>query len=245
MPKKQTQEDFISDCIEQHKSFYSYQNTIYNGATGTIIVTCPIHGDFTIRANLHRSGAGCQKCSGKYKKTTESFIAEAKLIHGEEFDYSEVVYKNNKTPVKVTCNKGHTTYVIPQNHLNGSKCCVCSGNYRWSQEEFIAKCIAVHNGFYTYEKTKYTGSSDRVTITCSIHGDFVQQAYMHYSGQGCPKCKGHNKTTEDFIVEARQVHGESYDYSKSIYVGSKTKLIVTCKKHGDFEQSPKIGRAHV
>ncbi len=238
MPKKQTQEDFIADCKKQHDSFYDYQNTIYVGATGKIVVTCPIHGDFNIRANLHRTGSGCQKCSGKYKKTTDDFITEAKMVHGDEFDYSQVVYKNNKTSVILTCKQGHTTSVIPQNHLNGTKCSVCSGNYKWSQEEFVNKCAEVHNGFYTYEKTKYVGASDKVIITCQIHGDFVQQAHMHYSGQGCPKCKGHNKTTEEFVTEARRVHGGTYDYSKSVYVGSKRKLMITCREHGDFQQSP-------
>ena len=238
MPKKQTQEDFIADCKEKHEALYDYHKTAYNGATGKITVTCQIHGDFHIQANLHKGGAGCQACSGKLKKTTESFIAEAKLIHGDEFDYSKVIYKNSKTPVALTCKRGHTTNVIPQNHLNGTKCSVCYGHHRWSQEEFVTKCAEVHGGFYTYDKVVYAGASSKVTVTCPIHGDFTQQAHMHYSGQGCSKCKGHNKTTAEFVLEAKEVHGYTYDYSKSVYVGSKANLTINCKEHGDFEQSP-------
>lgn len=36
--------------------------------------------------------------------TTEQFIAKAKLIHGNKYDYSLVSYINNKTPVQIKCN---------------------------------------------------------------------------------------------------------------------------------------------
>jgi hypothetical protein len=45
-----------------------------------------------------------------------------------------------------------------------------------------------------------------------------------------------NSKTEDFIKTANQIHDNKYDYSKVIYINAKTKVIITCKKHGDFEQ---------
>jgi len=45
-------------------------------------------------------------------------------------------------------------------------------------------------------------------------------------------------TTEDFIKKSRTVHGDRFDYSKSIYVSAKTKLTIICRVHGDFEQMP-------
>lgn len=47
-----------------------------------------------------------------------------------------------------------------------------------------------------------------------------------------------NRTTEDFINESKQIHGNLYDYSKSIYVKRKEKVIIKCKKHGEFLQTP-------
>ncbi len=47
-------------------------------------------------------------------------------------------------------------------------------------------------------------------------------------------------TTEEFIKKARKIHGDKYDYSKTEYVNHKTKIIITCKKHGDFKQTPVI-----
>lgn len=45
-------------------------------------------------------------------------------------------------------------------------------------------------------------------------------------------------TKEEFIEKAFKVHGNRYNYDSSVYVNSKTKLIITCKEHGDFMQTP-------
>ena len=46
------------------------------------------------------------------------------------------------------------------------------------------------------------------------------------------------KTTKQFIEEARLVHGDRYDYSKSEYVNATTKVIIVCPIHGEFSQRP-------
>lgn len=43
-------------------------------------------------------------------------------------------------------------------------------------------------------------------------------------------------TTEEFIIKAKAVHGDKYMYDKSVYIGSKIKITITCPHHGDFEQ---------
>lgn len=45
-------------------------------------------------------------------------------------------------------------------------------------------------------------------------------------------------TLEDFIVKSKIKHGEKYDYSKSEYVNSRTKLVIICPFHGEFLQTP-------
>jgi rubrerythrin len=48
------------------------------------------------------------------------------------------------------------------------------------------------------------------------------------------------KTTDTttFIENAIKVHGGRYDYSKAVYVDSKTKITLVCPIHGEFTQSP-------
>ena len=45
-------------------------------------------------------------------------------------------------------------------------------------------------------------------------------------------------TLQEFIDKSNKVHDYLYDYSKSVYTGSDTKLIIICKNHGEFEQRP-------
>jgi uncharacterized C2H2 Zn-finger protein len=47
-----------------------------------------------------------------------------------------------------------------------------------------------------------------------------------------------NKHFVNFIKKSNQVHNNRYDYSKVVYRNSKTKVIITCPVHGDFEQTP-------
>jgi len=63
-------------------------------------------------------------------------------------------------------------------------------------------------------------------------------------GQGCIKCgiiEQHllqRSNTEDFIEKSIKIHGNNYDYSKVNYIKNDIKVIINCKKHGNFEQTP-------
>lgn len=43
-------------------------------------------------------------------------------------------------------------------------------------------------------------------------------------------------TTEDFIKKSREINGDFYDYTKTVYTGSRNNVIITCPIHGDFIQ---------
>lgn len=45
-------------------------------------------------------------------------------------------------------------------------------------------------------------------------------------------------TIEQFIEKAKKVHGDKYDYSKTNYVDSHTKVCIICPEHGEFWQFP-------
>ena len=46
-------------------------------------------------------------------------------------------------------------------------------------------------------------------------------------------------TTEEFIKKAKEVHGDKYNYSKTVYIKNREKIKIICPIHGEFEQSPK------
>lgn len=115
---------------------------------------------------------------------------------------------------------------------------------RLTTTDFIKCARQVHGDKYDYSHTVYTGRHSKLSVVCPIHGCFEQTAGSHLIGRGCPACGKITKadkrrfTVCDFIKNARTVHGDKYDYSKSVYVNSRTRLIITCREHGDFEQSP-------
>lgn len=45
-------------------------------------------------------------------------------------------------------------------------------------------------------------------------------------------------TTEEFVVRARAVHGDVYDYSASKYQTARRKVAIECPAHGTFVQTP-------
>lgn len=66
--------------------------------------------------------------------TTESFIAEAKEIYGERYDYSKVDYKNRDHRIIVTCPVHGDFQVYAREHLDGKGCPKCEKG-----EKFVAK----------------------------------------------------------------------------------------------------------
>lgn len=47
-------------------------------------------------------------------------------------------------------------------------------------------------------------------------------------------------TNEDFIEMGKNIHNNEYSYEKTVLVNTKTPVIVTCSKHGDFEVIPSV-----
>ena len=169
------------------------------------------------------------------KMTNSEFIAKARKIHNEKYDYSKVEYINNRTKVCIICPIHGEFWQTPNAHLNGQDCPKCKGKIKLTLEKFIEKAKKVHGDKYDYSKVEYINNHTKVCIICPIHGEFWQTPQHHLKGVGCPKCYGNfRKTTEQFIEEARKVHGDKYDYSKVEYVNATTKVRIICPKHGEF-----------
>lgn len=49
---------------------------------------------------------------------------------------------------------------------------------------------------------------------------------------------GNIMTEEQFLTKIKKVHGNTYDYSKTIYTGSANKITITCPIHGGCEEMP-------
>lgn len=120
--------------------------------------------------------------------TQEEYINKAISAHGYKYDYSKTVYTKAHNLVTITCPIHGDFTQKACNHINARQgCAKCSGNVL-THDKFIKKCSEVHTNFYNYNKTSYIKAHSKVTITCPIHGDFEQKAYVHLQGHKCPEC---------------------------------------------------------
>lgn len=186
------------------------------------------------------------------RKSKEQFIEDAKQVHGEKYDYSKVDYVNNYTKVCIICPEHGEFWQIPNNHINFKRGCPKCGlkqrikTQTSNKETFVENANKLHRGKYDYSKVDYVNNHTKVCIICPEHGEFWQTPNSHLSGQNCPVCGNlmRSKKTafskEEFVLKAKLVHGEKYDYSKVDYINISTKICIICPKHGEFWQEPRL-----
>lgn len=254
--KAYTTEFFIERAKNVYGDKYVYDHTKYVNTEIPVIVTCPNHGDFQIRPLKFLKGRECQKCKTKtirttHRLTTEQFIENSKLVHGDKYDYSKSNYINQKTKVIVICPKHGEFEIVPNYHLSDKCGCKLCGKESikektsYTAEYFIKQAIEIHGNKYCYSQVNYVDSKTKVELICHKHGSFFITPLHHINSKsGCNKCgieknsisKSYNQ--EKFIKKAKNIHIDKYDYSKSIYINSKEKITIICKKHGKFTQQP-------
>jgi hypothetical protein len=117
---------------------------------------------------------------------------------------------------------------------------------RYGYDYFIEKAREVHGDRYDYSQIDYVDMSTKVNIVCPVHGVFSQTPNSHVTEKrNCPKCsfeataKKLSGNKDDFILRAKETHGDKYDYSEVDYVNSQTKVTIGCPIHGKFHQTPK------
>ena len=181
------------------------------------------------------------------KKNKEIFIEEAKKIHGDNYDYSNVVYVNTHTHVTIVCKKcGNKFQQTPHSHLQGSKCPFCSHrSFKYTVDEVKYIIKSKYNNFYNTELiTNYKDNKQKLPLICPKHGYFESCLNDLNNGHACQLCgkeKNHSstrKTKEQFVNESVEIHGNKYDYSKVEYKNAITKTCIICPEHGEFWQTP-------
>jgi hypothetical protein len=192
VPSRNT-EQFIKAAKKKHGDTYIYDAVKYKNSTTKVSIICRVHGEFTQTPPIHLKGSGCNKCAldraaQTNKLSRAEFIDKCNKAHGNYYIYDNTVYTNSKSKIAIICPEHGEFWQIASNHVNGGGCSQCTTNPSYDTTEFIRRATTVHNNTYMYDKTVYTKSSDKVTITCKIHGEFSQRASAHLLGQGCPMC---------------------------------------------------------
>lgn len=187
----------------------------------------------------------------------QNFINKSNSLHGNKYNYSKTIYKNCYTKVTIIC-KDHGEFVQrPKDHIRSkglhTGCPKCGDikaaiSRTKSTEYFLEKAKESHGDKFDYSKVDYKNIHTNVKIICKKHSLEFEVTPSNFISNihNCPECfKEKNSTiritNKEFIEECNKVHNNLYDYSKTKYCGAFEKVIIICKKHGEFYQS---GDAH-
>jgi len=192
MAKQITTEEFIKKSRKKYSSRYDYSKIDYINNHTKIEIICHNHGSFFQTPRNHLRYSGCPICFGKL--IINEFIKNARCIHDDLYDYSNVEYQiNNKQKVEIVCKK-HGSFIQRKSaHLLGNGCHKCAteksaNKQRKTIECFIKESILQHGEKYNYSNSVYINKSTKIEIICPNHGSFFQRPNDHIMGRGCRKC---------------------------------------------------------
>lgn len=183
-------------------------------------------------------------------KDLETFIIKAREVHGEQYDYSLVVYTRARDKVDIRCIKHDLVFrQTPNSHTSAKQGCPkcakekTSSTFKKSRQYYIDRANEQFNHFYDYSLIpEEPFAKEKVKIVCPTHGIFEKQLSAHVHGAGCPVCSKKVQSfksrlpQQDYIERAISVHGNRYDYSLTEYAGKGKYIKIICKIHGVFEQ---------
>lgn len=149
-------------------------------------------------------------------------------------------YENSYTKMHVKCLiDGYEWYSTSGNLIAGNGCRVCAKNYTPTFEEF--KSDILHKYYDKYKnlnfiKESYKTISNYMIVENQYGACWIKPEKMKI---------GRTPTIESalcpnlyFKNQAKEIHGNKYDYSKVEYNGSRVDVIIICKEHGEFLQKP-------
>lgn len=190
-----------------------------------------------------------------FKHSLEKVIKRFKSKHENKFDYSNVVYDGDRSPIEIKCIKhNHTFTSTPELHKisasGGCKFCLVevkqnASTTRKPLDKVITEFISIYGNYYDYSKIHitYQNAHSKIEIICPKHGSFTTSPNIHYKS-GCNKCGDESRVKKIsgdnnyFISKSVEEHGDTYDYSLVNYINYNTPVDIICSKHGVFSQHP-------
>ena len=160
------------------------------------------------------------------KLTTKEVIRRAKVIHGDNLDYSETVYVDYYTPIIIKCNTCNSTNTIrttihigntPSTQKGCRTCAIAkrSAARKKPLDTLILEYTTKHPGkyIYCYDADSYIGTLGDIQLKClRCSTVFTQNVKSHGAGKGCSKCaqKGIDYSKPTMLYYISINNGEYY-----------------------------------
>ncbi len=189
---------------------------------------------------------GCKQCALDINSLNgNELIICLNEIYNGKYEYLEIdldkIYKTRDF-INIYCSKHKYTWssTVNSHKLQNKGCYHCGyESNRYTHDEFINKLLEKHGDKYYLDEIEYTKHNEDVILTCKAYNHrFLQKPYNILRGYGCKQCTiiSQTKTTKEFIKQAKNIHNNSYDYIFTNYKNALSKIVITCKIHGNFEQ---------
>ena len=134
-------EIFLASANNLHDNKYTYDLSTFVNTSSSLVITCPIHGEFIQAVRDHIFGCGCQKCAAVSMSVgLDEFIRRSVEAHGYKYDYSLVDYTKSSSKVTIICPDHGKFEQLAASHMNGNKCFECSADLRhWNYKAYCDK----------------------------------------------------------------------------------------------------------
>lgn len=157
------------------------------------------------------------------KKIKHSIQEVRENFEKEGYTLLSTEYKNNFTPIKFICHKGHTGSILYKNWIKGMRCHNCTIESLRLSEDFVRNELE-KEGFKLL--SKYINSSKKIEFECP-NGHRHNIPFRDWQrGQRCGKCSKVTKYDYEFVKE--QFDKEDYKLLSDKYINNKSKLEFEC-----------------
>lgn len=95
-----------------------------------------------------------------------------------------------------------------------------------TKEEFIQDARKVHGYKYLYDNVDYSTGTNKISITCREHGDFLQLPNTHLNGCGCPICYRFNPVQEKKIAKFLRQYTKVIRNDRTILGGKEIDIVL-------------------
>ena len=196
MVKKKTTKEFVEEAITIHNDKYNYDKVNYINIDTPVKIYCNSCNVYFIQSPYGhiKAETPCKECRkmDKFRGSKDQLLEKCKLIHNDNYDYSQVNYITIEDKVDIFCKKCNKYFSQEAySHMNGSGCANCAtknraDNSRKTIEKFILEAKLVHGNKYSYDNVNYITNCTKISIFCNTcHNYFLQTPNNHIRGSGC------------------------------------------------------------
>jgi hypothetical protein len=180
----------------------------------------------------------------RQKYTKETFIASAKKLHGDRYDYSDIVYVNGVTKTKIICSKHGAFHQYPFHHVNGNGCKQCGIEARSSINsiEYQKKVAEINKAFdgVVPEHLEFP-LGEKAIIKCHIHGNTEISYKFALKNSKCRACQVQERNASKsnwkvYLAKVRSVTDASWKFKRE-YIHPLNKTRSRTDHHLDHQYS--------